>query len=288
MKKFFLTATVLLFLLGCILVYQNIAYNDKKLHIIICDVGQGDAILIRTPQGSDILIDGGPDDSVLNCLGKHLPFWDKDLELVMLSHPHADHFTGLFSVLRNYEIRSFVSEDLINKTAGFNALIDRIKTQKIPIRFVFAEDRFILKGNIVLKIVGPTQEFVHQTSPGGAIGESNELGSLESFLVYENFSMLFTGDSQVLELQEALEFIDANISVFQVPHHGSKFGLTSEILDILNPKMAVISVGKNNKYGHPTTFILDLLKSKNIKIFRTDEVGDIEIVSDGKSFFVRN
>src|SRR3989344_6568995 len=115
MKKVFLIGTVLFFLLGCILVYQNITYNDKKLHVVFCDVGQGDAIFVRTPNGSDILIDGGPDDSVLNCLGKHMPFWDRDLELVILTHPHSDHFTGLFSVLKTYKIEIFATEELNNK-----------------------------------------------------------------------------------------------------------------------------------------------------------------------------
>src|SRR3989337_4197125 len=112
MRKFLLISSVLLFLLGCIFVYQNIIYNDKKLHVVICNVGQGDAIFVRTPSGSDILIDGGPDDSVLNCLGKHMPFWDRTLELVMLSHPHTDHFMGLFSVLQNYKVTAFASENL--------------------------------------------------------------------------------------------------------------------------------------------------------------------------------
>ncbi|MDZ4227775.1 MAG: MBL fold metallo-hydrolase, partial [Candidatus Levybacteria bacterium] len=144
MKKHFLIGAVLLFLLGCILVYQNITYNDKKLHVVVCDVGQGDAIFIRTPQGSDILIDGGPDNSVLNCLGKHMPFWDRTIEVMILTHPHSDHFMGLFAVLNNYKVKSFAAEELINKTTGFASLMDKIKVQKIPIRFVFAGDRFVL------------------------------------------------------------------------------------------------------------------------------------------------
>ena len=94
-------------MLGCILVYQNITYNDKKLHVVICDVGQGDAIFIRTPSGSDILIDGGPDDSVLACLGKHMPFWDRTLEIMILTHPHADHLTGLIDVSKSYSVSAW-------------------------------------------------------------------------------------------------------------------------------------------------------------------------------------
>jgi len=279
-------------LLGCILVYQKITYNDKKLHIVVCDVGQGDAIFIRTPSGSDILIDGGPDDSVLNCLGKHMPFWGRTLELVILTHPHADHFTGLFSVLKNYKVKAFATEDLENKTLGFGELMKIIKNKAISTRFVFAGDSFKLKDGVMLEIVGPTKEFLLQTSPGGTIGESNEFGSVETLVSFGKFSALLTGDSQASELADALQPFDSaqgfsTVSVLQIPHHGSRFGLTSEILDLLNPKLAVISVGAKNKYGHPTPFILDLLKSKNIKTLRTDQNGEVEIISDGNIFKVQ-
>ncbi len=291
MKKVFLIVAALFFLLGCVLIYQNITYNNKKLHVVICDVGQGDAIFIRTPQGSDILIDGGPDDKVLSCLSKHMPFWDKDLELVILTHPHSDHFTGLFSVLKNYKVKVFATEDLENKTLSFGELMKIIKDQAIPTRFVFAGDRFRLKDGVEFEIVGPTKEFLLQTSPGGTIGESSEFGSVETLMSFVKFSMLLTGDSQADELEQAIGLTQDklyNLSVLQVPHHGSRFGLTAEILDVLNPKIAAISVGAKNKYGHPTPFILDLLKSKNIKILRTDQNGEVEIISDGINFSTKN
>lgn len=290
MKKYFLIAAVLFFVLACILVYQNIIYNDKKLHVVICDVGQGDTIFVRTPQGSDILIDGGPDDSVLSCLAKHMPFWDRTIEIMILSHPHADHFMGFFSVFKNYKVKSFVSEELTNKTTGFASLMDKIKLQKIPIQFVLAGDKFILGDKVILEIVGPTKEFIDRTSPGRTIGESSEFASLETLIKYGKFSVLLTGDSQVAELEQGIRVKReglSNLSVLQVPHHGSRFGLNQEILDILNPKLAVISVGKN-KFGHPTPFILDLLKSANIKTLRTDRDGEAEIVSDGLNITARN
>ncbi len=293
MKKVFLIAATLLLLLGCILIYQNITYNDKKLHVVICNVGQGDAIFIRTPQGSDILIDGGPDDKVLSCLSKHMPFWERDLELIMLTHPHADHFTGLFSVLKTYKVKAFATEDLENKTLGFGELTNLIKNKAISTRFVFAGDKFKLKDGVEFEIVGPTEEFLRQTSPGGTIGESNEFGSVETLIKFKDFSALFTGDSQASELADALQPFDSAqgfspVSVLQVPHHGSKTGLNAEILDFLQPKLAVISVGLKNKYGHPTPFILDLLKSNNIKTLRTDQNGEVEITSDGFNFTVKS
>ena len=132
---YFLVGATLLVLLGCILIYQNIIYDDKKLHIIVCDVGQGDAILLRTPGGSDVLIDGGPDDSVLACLGKHMRFWDRTLEMVILTHPHADHLNGLIAVSNYYKISSFISENLKNNTADFSELMKLVASKNIKTRW---------------------------------------------------------------------------------------------------------------------------------------------------------
>jgi len=275
-------------MLGCILVYQNITYNDKKLHIVICDVGQGDGIFIRTPRGIDIVMDGGPDNKIIDCIGKHMPFWDKTIEIVILSHPHADHLTGLIALSKHYAIETFVTENLKNNTVGYQALLQSLASRKIRINYVYAGDKFKIKDGVSFEIVGPSREFLQETSPSGEIGDTGELASLESILTYGEFSMLLTGDSQVLELQGALKFINSSISALQVPHHGSKFGLNQEILNTLNPKLAVISVGKDNKYGHPNPFTLDLLRNLEIKTLRTDQVGDIEIISDGNGFSTKN
>lgn len=257
------------------------------MHVVICDVGQGDAIFIRTPKGSDILVDGGRDDLVLNCLADHMPFWDRDLELVILTHPHSDHFVGFFSVFKNYKIATFATEDLKNNTQNFQNLMELVKKQAIPVRFIIAGDRFKLKDGVILDIVGPTREFLETTSPGGTIGESSEFASLLTLVKYKTFSTLLTGDSQALELQDAIDkgYL-SKISVLQVPHHGSKTGLTEKILDVLRPNLAVISVGKNS-YGHPAPEILKVLSEKNSKILRTDWDGEIEIMSDGEKWIVR-
>lgn len=289
MKKIILLVSFSFFALGILFIYQYFKFNDGKLHVVICDVGQGDAIFIRTPQGSDVLIDGGPDNSVLACLSNHMPFWDRTLELVILTHPHADHFMGLFSVLKAYKVNIFATEDLENKTLGFSEFRKTIKDKNGSTRFVFAGDKFRLKDGVIFEIIGPTREFLSQTSPGGTIGETSEFGSVETLIRYKDFATLLTGDSQAEELGDAVErYIVKDIDILQIPHHGSRFGLTADILDILNPKIAVISVGAKNRYGHPAPFILDLLNSKNIKTLRTDQDGEVKIVSDGKTWKVKS
>ena len=289
MKRVAGIGLILFVLLSGIFIYEFARFEDGKLHIVVCDVGQGDAIFIRTPGGLDILIDGGPDDSVLSCLAGYMPFWDRDLELVILTHPHADHLNGLISVLGHYKVDSFATEMIKNNTSGFSRLMDELKNQNIAIQYVYAGDKFVFKDGVVLKIAGPSKEYVKKTSPGGTIGERKEFANVESLVTYKNFSVLLTGDSQVSELNEILKQVqdDTPFSILQVPHHGSKTGLSSEILDFIKPELAVISVGKNN-YGHPTSQTIKTLRDKDIKILRTDNDGEIEIVSDGESWVVRN
>ncbi len=286
-RKIFFVSILSIVSLISIVFYQWQKFYDGRLHVVFCNVGQGDGIFIRTPKGLDIIVDGGPDDLILACLSNHMPFWDRDIELMLLTHPHADHMNGLLPVLKRYTVLSFATEKLENKTLGFQALIDSIKAKHLTIQYAFAGKKIKTPDSVVLSIVGPTQEFLTKTSPGGTIGESSEFGSLETLVSYGIFKILLTGDSQAEELQEA---IDAGylggVDVLQVPHHGSKTGLTDEIFEAIRPGLAVISVGKN-KYGHPTPQTLELLKSNGVKVLRTDQHGDIEIVSDEKKWFVK-
>lgn len=283
MRKYFLIGTVLLFLFGGILIYQNITFNDKKLHVVICNVGQGDAILIRTPQGSDILIDGGPDNSVLSCLGRHLPFWDRTIEIMILTHPHADHLTGLIDVAKRYSVLMFGTGKLGNSPIS-QELMKLLKQNKTQEKTLRQGDKFILNG-VILETLWPTEEWIDQNAGAGDSVNENGFSAME-LLDYQNFKALFTGDAQAEDM-DRIDLLAGKIDLLKVPHHGSRFGLTADILDILRPKLAAISVGKDNKYGHPTSFILDLLKSANIKTLRTDQVGDIEIVSDGMNFKIK-
>ena len=275
--KFFLVGFALLFLLACVLIYQNIAYNDKKLHVVFCDVGQGDAIFIRTPNGSDILVDGGPDDSVLNCLGKHMPFWDKTLEIVVLTHPDADHVTGFIDVIKRYKLIHFYTSKITTKTAVYAQFLKTLEDYKIKQNYLWQGDKFTFEDGLTMETLWPTHEWEGLTTNSFSIVE---------LLTYKNFKVLLTGDLDAEQMSQVAD-LAGDINFLKVPHHGSRLGLTSEIVDILSPDIAAIPVGNNNKYGHPTPFILDLLKSANIKTFRTDQNGEVEIISDGSSWRVR-
>jgi len=286
MKKIFLIAAGLFFLLGCILVYQNITYSDKKLHVVICDVGQGDAIFIRTPNGSDILIDGGPDSKILSCLAKHMPFWDRTIEIMIATHPHADHIAGLIDVIKRYKVIGFYSEKMESSAATYKELIKALAKRNIKEHFLWQGDNFLFEEGLKLQTLWPTYEWIDQNPSGEANLDINGF-SVIGLLTYGNFKVLFTGDAQA-SIIDKIDLMAGRVSLLKVPHHGSKTGLTQEILGILSPRIATISVGEKNRYGHPDPFTLDLLNQLEIKTLRTDQAGDIEIISDGNSFLIKN
>lgn len=267
--------------LSGIFVYDQAKFSDGRLHLVICNVGQGDAIFIRTPRGQDILIDSGRDSRVLDCLENNMPFWDRELELVFATHPDADHIGGFESVLRSYKVLSFNTSKKTTDTQVFARLQRTIQEQNIPLRYIYAGDRYSLGNDTIISTLWPTKQYVELDS--GSF-PSNTF-SLVQVLSYGDFRTLLTGDieSQVLD---SLFPSPYKIDVLKVPHHGSKTGMSRTLLDVIKPELAVISVGKNS-YGHPTAFILNLLSQVNIKTLRTDKSGEVEIISDGKSWFVK-
>lgn len=283
MKKVWIIIGIAFVSLLLFAVFQYITFSDGRLKIVFCDVGQGDAILIATPSKKYILVDGGPDRKVLNCLAKHMPFWQRKIDLMILTHPHADHFFGMFYVLERYEVGAFATEKLVNKTKAYEEFLKKLDENDVRSQFVLAGDYWQL-GEMVLEVAGPSDTYLKQTSPGGTIGESKEFASVILQIRYRSFSTLLTGDSQVQGLEDALY---ETIDVLHVPHHGSLSGLDKDVLNHLDPSLAVVSVGAENRYNHPHPQIVELLQSQQIKMLRTDQMGDVVIKSDGASFEVR-
>ena len=272
-----------LIVLVAIVVVQHISYHDGKLHVIFCDVGQGDGIIIRTPENNIILIYGGPNDKILDCLASHTAFWERNIDLVLLSHTHSDHITGLISVFQNYHVEAFATENVKNKTKTFDELFGIIAKSNLVVDYLAQGDTIEVQ-DVQLHVVGPSKSFLEQNSISGFIPQSGEFSSLVLFLEYKKTNLLFTGDSQAIGLHDAMTVFNETIDILQIPHHGSLSGLNQEIIDILKPDIAVISVGLHNKYNHPNPFTLSLLNKNFIPIVRTDKLGNIEFVSDGEEW----
>ncbi len=282
-----------------VLIWTSVfTFPDSNLYLIACDVGQGDAILIVF-RSTQILVDGGPDIKVVECLSKYLPFWDRKIEGVVLTHPQLDHMTGLIEVFKRYKVDIFLTTPLSSSTNEFRVLKNLVGSKGVKV--VNAEQSLSLRSGLIhLDILWPTQEFFERSveefvgaNVAGVLGgyttkrDPNEF-SVVTLLEFEKFQALLTGDI-VPEIEEellSLGLID-DVEYIKVPHHGSKNGLTREFLDASNPEVAVISSGKHNPYGHPHEEVVDLLEEKKVKILRTDEMGNVIVVSDGLRWWIK-
>ncbi|NMC35741.1 MBL fold metallo-hydrolase [Candidatus Beckwithbacteria bacterium] len=254
-------------------------WPDKKLHYIQCDVGQGDAILL-SKQFDQILIDGGPDDSVLTCLQKHLPFWDKHIELVIATHPDKDHIGGIAYVFNNYQIENLVYNGAASKEKLWLELYQQAKKQNTQI-LAAADIKQVTINQINLQFVWPNERMIKS-----ALLEDNDL-SVVTKVNYDQFSALLTGDiSSLVEKMLLAQNKNLKSLVLKISHHGSKTASTGEFLTEVEPVIATIGVGKNS-FGHPASETLQKLKQLGIKVFRTDQVGDIEVMTDGTEFSIR-
>lgn len=251
---------------------------NNKLQIVACDVGQGDAILLQK-NTTQILIDGGPNQKILDCLGKYMPFWDKTVELVFLTHPDIDHYGGLIDVFKNYKVVNFFSNGSVSSSQEYKVLESLVGGKGIKVQTA-AKGMVIRVGMIYLEILNPLGKFETLNSKFETDGDNNQ--SVVILLIYDQFKALFTGDAE----QEVSDLIATRpemgeVNYLKVNHHGSKNGLTQKLLDAVSPEVAVISSGTKNRYGHPHEEIIKMLNEKRVKVLRTDSNSDINIVTNG-------
>lgn len=250
--------------------------ESKVLEVDFFDVGQGDAILIKTPEHQRILIDGGPTNAVVEKLGENMPFYDREIDLMILTHPHADHLVGLIEVLKRYEVKKILTTGAINSTPDYLAWLEEIKNQNIPMEIVSAGQILDFGENLKMEIFYPVENFV------GKQPDDLNSTSIVAKLIFGDTSFLFTGDAEE-EAEEKMiaRGVDLKADVLKVGHHGSRNATSQNFLEKVQPKFAVISVGAKNTFGHPNKTILNRLKKNGVEIFRTDQDGDIRFLSDG-------
>ncbi len=238
---------------------------ESQTRIVFCDVGQGDGSYIRIKNKFDILIDAGGDQKILSCLGKYMPFYDREIELAIISHPQNDHFYGFNYVLDRYQVDQFIASTISSPSQSFEALKQKIDDRKIKINLV--------KGDDIINVFNDTITFLWPKKENG----NHNINDLSLVFIFQekDFRVLFTGDASPLALSKLSHQSIPKVNVLKVPHHGSKNGLIAEFLRLAEPAVAVISVGKNNSYGHPSSEVLAMLEALKIQIKRTDTEGDV-------------
>lgn len=272
---------------------------DGNLHMYFCDVGQGDAMYIRFPNGKDMLIDGGPGRRVLDCLGESMPFWDRTIDVVVLSHPQQDHMAGLVDVLDRYDVQYVVRSDVLHTSQTYQKFVAQIEERAIETRYFKRGDRISI-GGVSLVALSPSANRIEHVASKGLLASSSstddvlgaEIENLNDFslvlhLRYGQFDALFTGDADVRVEPDYVgdTLPDQTFELLKVPHHGSKTGLSSAFAEWLDPQISIIHVGKNG-YGHPSPDIVLLLENGGSDVIRTDEEGTIHVVSDGESWWM--
>jgi len=247
------------------------ARSDSGTKISFFNIGQGDAILIQ--QGDlDILIDGGPDSGILNKLGQSLNFFNREIELVVLSHSDSDHISGLVDVFKKYKIEAVLATFAEGSNANYKAILGLISEKGIQKIKAQAGIRIYLGEESYFDVLYPFDDL-----EGQSIKNTNSTSVLIR-LVVKDKTFLFTGDLEAAqEYQVLAENIFLDSQVLKVGHHGSKTSTTEQFLSAVRPSYAVISAGLNNRYGHPHEEVMERLKESDAEILRTDLMGDVVI-----------
>jgi competence protein ComEC len=251
----------------------------KFLTVAILNIGQGDSIYIEAPNGNQILIDGGPGKSVLRELGTLMHFYDRSIDVVIASHPDADHVGGLIDVLNNYKANIFMEPGVSADTAVYRELKANMEKSKYgKIKEILARRGQVidLGGGVRLEILYPNMDVTNW--------ETND-ASIVARLVYGENEFLFTGDAP-FKTERALMYMNPSFEsiksdVLKVGHHGSKNSTNPEFVSAVDPEYGAISVGSGNRYGHPTEQVLNILEDAKVKILRTDKDGRVVFESDG-------
>ncbi len=272
MKKF-----KLLIIAGIIIVtwWLYKAAQPWPFTLIFLDVGQGDAELIKTPDHRIILIDGGPDASVIRKLGQELPWTTRTIDLVVVSHPHADHVTGLIEVLKRYKVNNILTSSVVYNTPEYATWLALINKKHIPVIVARAGQTIGIGSGATLTVILPLMSYQDQTIDN--VHTSMVVNSLR----YGKTTALFMGDAEVPLEQSLVELgVDLKSDILKVGHHGSQTSSSLEFIKAVAPQYAVISVGGKNRYGHPHPTVLTRLQSLVPQVLRTDTEGDIRFVSN--------
>jgi competence protein ComEC len=249
------------------------------LTVTFLDVGQGDAILIETPDGVQLLIDGGPDRGVLRELAGALPWFDRTLDIVLGTHPDKDHIGGLVDVLNQYQVGHIITTENTGETTTAEAYYDALVNEGVPVTMARAGQVYQLGASTTLAIFSPARD--------PSMLETNT-ASIVAQVRYGEIEFMLTGDApENIELYLVDSYGDQLESeVLKLGHHGSKTSSSEAFLAAVSPQFAVVSSAKDNSYGHPAAAVVERVQAHLIPLVNTAQLGRLEFQSDGKTVWL--
>lgn len=245
---------------------------QNTLAFFALDVGQGDSLYIETPSRHQVLIDGGPGTGVLSELSGVMPLFDKSIDVVVLTHPQEDHLFGLVEVLKRYRVGVVIMTGVNYSTRSYEEFKRVVAEKRIPVVYARVGQKVQFGDGAVMEILYPFDDWAGKDFPGDV--NDTSVAVVVSFAGKKILSM---GDAEMEEevaLINAEENIDAD--VLKVNHHGSRFSTSALFLEHVTPGIAIISAGKENRYGHPHKELLERLK--DVSVYRTDTNGRIKVI----------
>ena len=272
--KIILTISAIIISISFLTQNNNVNYENKMI-IHYIDVGQGDCILIQV-NNKNLLIDSGPSSNRKDLLNYLEKLNIKKFDYIIATHPHEDHIGNMDTIIKRYDIGSFYSPKVITSSTTFENMISALVDKNLKINVLKKGVKGIDLGkNTEIEVFSPLENI--------SSDNLNDYSPIIKITFFNN-SFLFTGDAEISTEDTVLsENNNLNCDILKVGHHGSSTSTSTDFLISTNPSVAIISVGKNNSYGHPTSETLSLLNSYNIRTIRTDINGTVIAISDGKN-----
>jgi competence protein ComEC len=268
-------------LVATLFIWYAVFQEDRRgvLTVAMLDIGQGDAIFIEAPNGNQLMVDGGPPKTVLRTLPKMMPFYDRSLDMLLVTNPDTDHMGGFIDLLKNYKVESVVEPGTKSPTATYAELERAVEKEGAKKIIARRGMKIFLDDDVYLDILFPDRDV--------SAFKTND-GSIVARLVYGETSFMLTGDapSGIERYLVSVDGAKLKSDVLKVGHHGSRTSTSPEFVGFVSPTTAIISDGKDNKYGHPHKETLDTLEKFGVKVLRTDQIGTIILRSDGHTITI--
>ena len=259
----------------------GVSTQSDNLLVTFLDVGQGDAIHIETPDGFEMLIDGGATSQVLRELSTGRIFFDRDIDVVMATHPDTDHIGGLVDILQRYRVDTFVQTNAVNETPASDAIALVVGSEQAEVVLVQRGDVIQLGASTTVTVLSPL---------GDTSAWQSNTASIVVQVKYGEIEFMLTGDAPVGIEEYIAEYYGELLEseVLKLGHHGSNTSTSEEFLALVQPQYAVVSAGVDNRYGHPHPEVVERVQNQGVRVVSTAETGSIAFETDGKTVWLRD